>query len=67
MFDGQELLHGVTPIKQLSEHARRYTIVFYSLVGMWSCLPLDEELADARNARWESELKKYERKQATQQ
>lgn len=62
MFDGQELLHGVTPIHPMSPDARRYTMVFYSLVGMWSCLPLDEEVANARNARWESELKKYNRK-----
>lgn len=62
LFDGQNLLHGVTPIKKLTPEAKRYTVVFYSLVGMWQCLPLDEEVANARQARWESELKKYERK-----
>jgi hypothetical protein len=62
MFDGQEVLHGVTPIIKKSNDALRFTIVFYSLTGMWSCLPLDEEIANARMARWESELKKYDRK-----
>lgn len=62
LFDGQDILHGVTPIKKLTPDALRFTAVFYSLTGMWSCLPLDEEIANARNARWESELKKYERK-----
>ena len=62
LFDGQEALHGVTPIKELGNDAYRYTVVFYSLVGMWQCLPLDEEIADARNARWKAELKKYDRK-----
>jgi hypothetical protein len=62
LFDGQDLLHGVTPIIKKSPNALRFTMVFYSLVGMWSCLPLDEEIANARMARWESELKKYERK-----
>lgn len=62
LFDGQEALHGVTPIKKLREDSKRYTIVFYSLVGMWKCLPLDEEIAHARNMRWQSELKKFERK-----
>ena len=62
LFDGQSLLHGVTPIIRKSPDAMRFTTVFYSLVGMWKCLPIDEEIADARMSRWESELKKYERK-----
>lgn len=62
LFDGQEILHGVTPIIKRSPQALRFTVVFYSLTGMWSCLPLDAEIADARMARWESELAKYERK-----
>lgn len=62
LFDGQNLLHGVTPIKEAAEDSYRFTIVFYSLVGMWQCLPLSEEIADARKSRWLSELKKWERK-----
>lgn len=31
IFDGFELLHGVTPIKMQSENAYRYTVVYYTL------------------------------------
>ena len=48
MFDGQKILHGVTPMKKAGEDSYRYSIVFYSLKGMWKCLTLDEELANAR-------------------
>lgn len=65
LFDGQNILHGVTPIKKYSDNSFRFTIVFYSLVGMWQCLPLDKEIADARASRWQAELKKYEKKFAT--
>lgn len=52
MFDGQETLHGVTPIQKLSEHSRRYSIVYYSLRQIWNCLPLDEEIARLRNEKY---------------
>lgn len=51
MFDGQELLHGVTPIRKLSPYSRRYTMVYYSLQGMWECLPLDDEVARYREKK----------------
>jgi len=41
MFDGQNLLHGVTPMRLTSDGAHRFTIVFYSLKGVWQCLPVD--------------------------
>lgn len=53
MFDGQESLHGVTPIKRESEMSRRYSIVYYSLRQIWNCLPLDEEIARLRNRKYE--------------
>jgi hypothetical protein len=53
MFDGQEILHGVTPIKKESEQSRRYSIVYYSLQQIWNCLPLDEEIARLRNKKYE--------------
>jgi hypothetical protein len=62
LFDGQNALHGVTPIQKFGDDSYRFTMVFYSLVQMWKCLPLDEEIAEARASRWQSELKKYERK-----
>lgn len=53
MFDGQEILHGVTPIKRESESSRRYSIVYYSLRQIWNCLPLDEEIARIRQRKYE--------------
>ena len=56
MFDGQGILHGVTPITKLNEDATRHTIVYYSLQQMWSCLPLNDEILRARKRRDETEL-----------
>lgn len=58
MFDGQGLLHGVTPIRKLSEQAVRFSVVFYSLRQMWNCDPLDEELARVRQVKTERERKR---------
>jgi hypothetical protein len=44
MFDGQKLLHGVSPMAENGEDAYRFSIVYYSLKGMWKCLTLTEEL-----------------------
>lgn len=58
IFDGQKILHGVTPIRSFSENSYRYTIVFYSLQQMWKCLPLNEEVARIRNVKMERERKR---------
>lgn len=58
IFDGQSILHGVTPLKRLTPHAYRYTIVFYTLKGMWNCEPLDAEIARIRKKKTERELKR---------
>lgn len=55
LFDGQGILHGVTPIKLLSEDAKRYSIVYYSLRGMWNCDPLGTELDRVKKKRTERE------------
>ena len=57
MFDGQSLLHGVTPMSEASEDAYRFSIVYYSLKGMWKCLTLTEELLRSRKIELEK-LKK---------
>lgn len=62
LFDGQSLLHGVTPIKKLSKDAKRYTIVYYSLKQMWNCKPIDEEIVEMRNRRNDIEKRKSERR-----
>jgi hypothetical protein len=51
MFDGQGLLHGVTPIKMESPASYRYSIVYYTLKRMWQCLEVNEELIRIRKKR----------------
>lgn len=58
LFDGQNILHGVTPIKKYAADFYRYSVVYYTLQKMWSCLPIDEEIARARNVRVQREKKR---------
>lgn len=51
IFDGQSILHGVTPFYELAPDAYRYTVVYYSLDQMWKCLPLGEEVARIQNIK----------------
>jgi hypothetical protein len=52
LFDGQKIIHGVTPIKMLAKSSYRYSIVYYTLEQMWKCLILDEEIARARKVHF---------------
>ena len=61
LFDGQKLLHGVTPIKLLNANSYRYTVVYYTLKAMWTCKPLTEELARYKADRTEHERKRLKR------
>lgn len=65
LFDGQSLLHGVTPFVPHSKDAYRYTVVYYSLKLMWKCLPLTEEIARAQARRTEIEVERSKRRSAT--
>ena len=47
-FDGQKYMHGVSPIRLKNKYSYRYTIVYYSLKNMWTCLPIGEELKNAQ-------------------
>lgn len=58
MFDGQGLLHGVTPFQLLNPKGYRYSIVYYSLRQMWNCLPPEEELKRIRKLKTARELKR---------
>jgi hypothetical protein len=60
LFDGQGLLHGVTPITKRSQNAKRYSIVYYSLQQMWNCEAIGVELDRLRNKRTEIERKRAE-------
>lgn len=55
MFDGQNILHGVTPISRLKKNGHRYSIVFYSLQQMWHCNTPGEELKRIKKVRTERE------------
>lgn len=58
LFDGQGLLHGVTPIKKQAADAYRYSIVYYTLRQMWNCQPLDEEIIRIRKLKTQREIKR---------
>lgn len=58
IFDGQSILHGVTPIEKIEPRAHRFTLVFYTLTQMWRCEPLDRELARIRNLKTKRERKR---------
>lgn len=58
LFDGQKLLHGVTPIKRLSEDAFRFTVVYYSLKQMWNCDTVQNEVDALRERRTKIEQKR---------
>jgi len=59
MFDGQGILHGVTPIKRASPLSYRYSIVYYSLKRMWQCLEITEELVRMRKRKTEREKTRH--------
>jgi len=58
IFDGQALLHGVTPIKKLKPDAARFTVVFYSLKQLWNCETNLDEISRLRARRAEYEFRK---------
>lgn len=55
MFDGQAILHGVTPITKTVPTAHRFSIVYYSLKQMWKCLEINDELARIKNKKTQRE------------
>lgn len=64
MFDGQNLLHGVTPIKKTAKDSHRFSIVFYSMQKMWNCLPPEQEIERIRKVREEREFRRLDRMNA---
>ena len=61
LFDGQKLLHGVTPIRKTAKDAFRYTIVYYSLKQMWNCDSVKGEIDALRERRTATERKRIHR------
>lgn len=62
LFDGQDILHGVTPIENLSSSSYRYSVVYYTLQQMWNCLPYGEEIKRARKMHLKREYDRAEGK-----
>lgn len=60
MFDGQGLLHGVTPIRKRRADAFRYSVVYYSMQAMWQCLTPGEEMQRIRTLKTKRERKRIE-------
>lgn len=58
LFDGQKILHGVTPIKRLTRQAFRYSVVYYALKAMWKCETIDDELIRIRKLKTSREIKR---------
>lgn len=58
MFDGQETLHGVTPIHRLSSDSYRFTVVYYSLQQMWRCEEPKAELERIKRVKTEREFRR---------
>lgn len=48
LFDGQRVLHGVTPVKPLNRNGYRFSVVYYTQKSMEKCGTLQEELTRAR-------------------
>lgn len=55
MFDGQGILHGVTPIKYTNSEGYRFSIVYYTLKRMWECLVIGEEVNRIREKKTQRE------------
>jgi len=56
-FCGQQLVHGVTPMRRTADDGYRYSIVYYALRGMKDCHTYAEETAHARRRRTEREVR----------
>lgn len=63
VFNGQEILHGVTPIKLQNRDAYRYTIVYYSLAQMVKCESHEQELSRIKKVKTQREIARAEKGQ----
>lgn len=60
LFDGQSIVHGVSPI-EYQKGGYRYTVVFYTSSTAWRCLPIELELKNAKEIDTRLEKAKYKR------
>jgi hypothetical protein len=61
MFDGQSILHGVSPFRIARSDGYRFSIVFYSLQQMWRCDPKVDSVRLAAQRRTERERSRFAR------
>lgn len=59
MFDGQGILHGVSPFRLVRPSGYRYSVVFYSLRQMWRCETRAESVGLAQRRRTERERRRF--------
>lgn len=62
MFDGQKLVHGVTPFTKTAPDGYRFSVVYYTMKQLWSCLPFEQEIQRARVNRTAVETRSAEGK-----
>lgn len=69
IFDGAQILHGVTPIikPEGDENCYRYSVVYYSLEQMWNCDDVNEEVKRIRKVKKEREFKRIGGSQGSDQ
>jgi hypothetical protein len=60
-FDGQKILHGVTPFTLTDPFGYRFTIVYYSLKRMWQCLDPADEINRIKQVKSDREYRRYQR------
>lgn len=60
IFNGQDILHGVSPIEYDDVDGYRYSVVYYSLQQFWKCEPVDDEIARIRKTKTEIEQKRLD-------
>lgn len=59
MFDGQRILHGVTPFRITRRDGYRFSVVFYSLAQMWRCETKDDTARIAARRRTQRERARF--------
>lgn len=57
-FDGQSLIHGVSPLRRTRRDGHRFSVVFYAVQALWRCLPPGQELARNQARRTEREYRR---------
>lgn len=60
LFDGQSIMHGVTPIKSIAKESYRYSIVYYARDSMVGLGTMEEEMAKSQDVEYRKHVKRME-------